>query len=120
MCIRDSHGVVQLVAALDAGEHAVPAGWLVAVDVAPGRAEVARPGHGRGDDDLLDVVVDAAAGHGLVALDALAGDAVLDLEVVLFLDIRERVASIEPVSYTHLDVYKRQPGGRHIFAPGAK
>ena len=85
-------GVAQIGSAgLDAGEHTVPGVGLVAVDIAAGRAQIAGPGHGRGHHDLLDVALQIAAGDGLVALDALAGDLVLDAEILLFGDVGEGI-----------------------------
>ena len=87
--------IILVVSALDTGEHAVPAGGLIAVDVAFRRAEIAGPGHGGGDHDFLDVPLQPAAGYFLIALHTVAGDAVLDLEILLFGDFLEGIAGVE-------------------------
>ena len=89
------YGVVLLVAALHAREHAVPRCGDVAVYVAARRAEIARPRDRGGDDELLYMPLQVAAGDGLIALNAFAGNAVLYLEIVRLRDVLERVAGIE-------------------------
>ena len=100
------YGVVLLVAALHTREHAVPRYGDVAVYVAARRAEIARKGdrgcdfnlldmRAQGDDELLYMPLQVAAGDGLIALNAFAGNAVLYLEIVRLRDVLERVAGIE-------------------------
>ena len=89
------NGIILVVSGLNAREHTVPTGRLVAVNVAPWGAQIARPCDRGRHNNLLNVPLQPAPGDFLIALHTFAGDLIFDFEVVLFRDFFESVAGVE-------------------------